>query len=150
MRTTTRALTVGLLAAGAAALVPVGPAVADPQGEAVHLVCGSTHYDITVAPGHGPWTPGLVTDATTVLVPVAFGASQVTLRDAGGATVGTFTEPATAKGSTAKQAGALTCTYSFSDTFTVTAEEAAEEGLPGAGTYTVTGSGSVLVRVTGR
>ena len=151
MRTTARAATVGLLAAGVAVLTPTGAAVADPKGgEDVHLVCGSTHYDILAAPGGGLFTPGLVVDSTTVLVPVRFGAFTATVRNAAGTVVATYAEPAVDKGSTGKQAGALTCTFTETETATLTAAEAAEEGLPGAGTYTFTGTGTVLVQVTGR
>jgi hypothetical protein len=148
MRRTTTAVACGLLVAGVVA--GPGTALADPKkGEPFTLDCGSAGvYDVVVAPGSGTYTPGLDLDSNRVLVPTAFGPFTGTLTGPGGFS-STETEPGSTKGPGA-QRGAVPCEFSITEVFTLTAEEAAAEGLPGAGTYTFVGEGVVFGQVRGR
>jgi hypothetical protein len=143
-----RSLAVALLAAGAAALVPAGVAAADPVGDTFPIACDNgITYTAVGSPGHGAFTPAFDTASNTVLVPVVFGEVTGTLSK-DGSIIDTFTSEGGVKGS-GKQRDLVNCTYTFSDTFTLTEEEATAADLPGAGTYTFAGGGPVAVQIRG-
>jgi hypothetical protein len=77
--------------------------------------------------------------STSVLVPTSFGASTGTFTDSSRTVVDGFTDPPATKGNS-QGAGStpINCTYTFSNTFTVSQSGG---DLP-PGTYTFTGSGS--------
>ena len=127
---------------------PAGTAVADPKGETFELMCanGKT-YTVVTPPGNGDWTPAHDVNSNTVLVPVAFGEFTGTISQ-GGKEIVTFTEEGETKGS-GKQRNTTSCSYAFTESFTLTADEAEAEGLPGAGTYDFEGGGTVLVQIKG-
>ena len=130
-------------------VVPVmaGSAGADPthakNAGPISLVCdnGQTYSAVTNSGNSNTQTfsPAHDIASTSVLVPVSFGAYTGTLTDSSGAVIQQSTDPPATKGNS-QGAGStpINCTYTFSNTFTVT-----EPGgdLP-PGTYTLTGSGS--------
>jgi hypothetical protein len=112
----------------------VGSAGADPQGEEIPLECDNGESYVVNANGNGEFTPGRVADGTAVFVPVGFGPFTFTVTDAQGNVVESGTEPASAKGQSAKGVkDAVTCTFTFGGT---------EDG------FTFEGSGSVVARIT--
>ncbi len=130
-----------LVAAGLAVGVAAAPASADPRkGEIIPLACDNGQSYTIAVNGNGEFTPGHDTDSTSVLVPVAFGAFTGTVTDAEGNVAETFSEPGAAKGQSGKNAkNTVTCTFSFSETFT-------EDGE----TFTFTGGGTVTGFITPR
>ena len=112
----------------------VGAAGADPKGDVIPLECDNGQSYVVNTNGNGEFTPGLVADGTAVLVPVEFGPFSYTVTDGEGNVVESGSEPASAKGRSAKGVkDAVTCTFEFSGT---------EDG------FTFEGSGSVVARIT--
>ncbi len=148
MRTTIKAVAVGMVAAGVAVVAPGGTALADPGGQPFTLTCAGQTYDVTTPPGHGDFTPAFDLNGTRVFIPVSFGAFTGTITGPAGFT-DTFTDPETAVKGSGKQGNTTECTYRFVDTSTLTAAEAAAEGLPGPGTYTFVGTGTVTGQIRG-
>jgi hypothetical protein len=108
--------------------LPVGAAQADPKGDLFTLECdnGET-YAITTPPAEADWTPGFVSDGTSVIRPVAFGDITFTATFPGEEPV-TETQPAMTKpGRIPPNRELITC--GFNETFT-----------DGEGTFTVTGT----------
>ncbi len=111
-----------------------GVAGADPKkGEFITLNCdnGQT-YDIVVN-GNGQWTPAHDLNSNAILKPFAFGPFTGTVTDPQGNVVEQFTEPGESKRA-ARNQRLVECGFSFSGT---------EEG------FTFTGTGTVLVKITG-
>ena len=121
------------LAATAAAAAPVNA----PNAQLVALDCGEAGAFDVVVNGNGPWTPGHLLDGNGVVIPVAFGESAFTVRDAEGNVLDEGTDPAIAKGQgkARRHRATVECTYTL--TFT-------EDG----NTITVTGSATGFL--TGR
>jgi hypothetical protein len=130
-------------------VVPVmaGSAGADPthakNAAPITLVCdnGQTYNAVTNSGNSNVQTfsPAHDIASTSVLVPTSFGPFSGTITDSSGAVIDQFTDPPATKGNSHGAGSApINCTFSFSETFTVT-----ETGgdLP-PGTYTFTGSGS--------
>jgi hypothetical protein len=118
----------------AVALSIAAPAVADPKGETIPLVCDNgVTYAVTVN-GNGAFTPGHDADSKSVLIPTSFGEFHGVITDSTGTVIDEFTDPAVNKGrSTKPRATSLSCTYTIVEQF-----EDPELGL-----LTFTGSGSV-------
>lgn len=148
IRTTSSAV----LAAGLAVSVPPGVAVADPgdAAESFELDCGAAGtFDVVTGDGRGGFTPAFDTSSNKVFIPVVFGSFTGTLTGPGGFEDTESEEGTTVKGS-GKQRSLTTCSYSFEETFELTDEEAEAEGLPGAGVYTFTGTGTVTGQIRAR
>lgn len=138
---TRRTVSCGLL--GAALAVPLSwgaPALADPHGEVIALTCGSTTYQVVVS-GNGEFTPAHDLNSTKVFVPHAFGPFTGTIRDASGAVVDSFTDPAVTQGS-GKQPNDVACTYALSFV-----SDGSDPGFPAG--YTFSGTGTVTGQVAG-
>ena len=133
----------GLVAVGMASTLVVGGASADPKsGGTVPLECDNGSSYVVNTNGNGEFTPGLVDGGTAVFVPVGFGEFTGTIRDASGAVVDTFTEPATSKGQSAKGVkDAVTCTFSFAEV-----SDGSDPEFPEG--WSFEGSGSVVARLT--
>jgi hypothetical protein len=88
--------------------------------------------------GSGP-SPAHDIASTSVLVPISFGAFTGTLTNSSGTVIQQSTDPPATKGNS-QGAGSspINCTFTFSNSFTVTQSGG---DLP-PGTYTFTGSGS--------
>ena len=118
------ASTAALLAA-----VPAAEAHADPtQGGSFTLDCGDAGpIQITTPPGNGEFTPGLLTDAQDVIVPLSFDISgTATLPD--GEVVPLFSDTSAKGGGRAHpNRDTLTCTISEQETVT---DPDDESGLP--------------------
>lgn len=136
-------ITAGLFALGTASALLSGGAGADPQtGFTFPLVCdnGQT-YDVT-SNGNGEFTPAHDIESTTVFVPVAFGPFTGTVRNAQNQVVDSFTDPASAKGQSARGlADPVTCTYSFTEV-----SDGSDPDFPAG--YTFSGVGTAVVRMT--
>jgi hypothetical protein len=112
------------LAGGTATAAPVNA----PNAEIVALDCGDAGTFDVVVNGNGVWTPGHDLNSNAVLIPVAFGESTFTLRDAEGNVLEEGTDPAIAKGkgkARARGRDTVECTYTLSfsedgNTITVT------------------------------
>ncbi len=133
-------------------LSPAGSAAADPKsGETFQVACsnGAT-YSVVTPPANGSFTPAFDVNSNTVLIPVVFDGFTGTVFNEKGEVVGGFTDPTVEVKGSGKQRNLTRCEATFEGTFTLTAEEAVEEGLPGAGTYTFIGSGEVLAQIRGR
>ncbi len=133
MRRALSGVTVGLIAAGLAVLSPAGSAAADPKsGETFQVECenGAT-YSVITPPAEGSFTPGFDVNSNTVLIPVVFDGFEGTVFDENGDEVASFTDPTVEVKGSGKQRNLTRCTATFEGTFTLTAEEAEEEGLPG-------------------
>ncbi len=143
-----RCATAGMLTAGLLLAAPAGTALADPKGETFQLVCenGKT-YTVVTPPGNGNWTPAHDVNSNKVLVPVQFGAFTGTVF-LDGVEQFSFTEEGGETKGSGKQRNRTTCTFTFE--YVLTPEEAAEEGLTEEGTYSFSGSGSVVVQIKGR
>lgn len=155
MKVFRKSLLTGLLAFGLTWAGPVGSASAHGGDEPpLPLSCanGETYY-VVVVPGHGRFTPAHDVQTTAVFIPVSFGDFTGTISTAKGRVVKTFTEPGDTKGS-GKQQDTTECTFSFTEAFTVTQEEAAQVPesdpwyLP-AGKYVFEGRGSVVAQIRG-
>jgi hypothetical protein len=108
--------------------LPVGAAQADPKGDPFTLVCDNDEtYAITTPPAEADWTPGLISDGTSVIRPVAFGVITFTATFPGEEPA-TETQPAMTKpGRIPPNRELITC--EFNETFS-----------EGGGTFTATGS----------
>jgi len=137
-----RTLTVAGL--GLALAVPASfgsSAVADPQnGELIPLTCGSTTYQV-VTNGNGDYTPAHDVSSNRVFVPHAFGVFHGVLRDASGAVVESFDEPASTQGS-GKQKNDVHCTFAFHEV-----SDGSDPEVPAG--WTFDGSGSVTGQIAG-
>jgi hypothetical protein len=137
MRTITRRLASGLavavlgagLAAGAAAADPVNA----PHAQQVAVDCGEAGTFEVVTNGNGEFTPAHDLNSNKVLIPISFGTSTITVRDAEGDVVFEGTEAGRSKGHARVPKGrtAIECTYTLSFP--------AEEGNTATVTGTVTG-----------
>jgi hypothetical protein len=122
------------LAAGAAAAAPVNA----PNAQTVALDCGEAGTFQVVVNGDGAWSPGHDLSSNAILIPVSFGETTGTVRDAAGNVVDEFTDPAMTKGqgkARASHRNPIDCTYTLSF---------AEDG------NTITVSGSVTGFIAGR
>lgn len=122
------------LTAATAAAAPVNA----PSAQTVALDCGEAGTFQVVVNGNGAWSPGHDLNSNAILIPVAFGETTGTVRDAEGNVVDEFTEPATTKGqgkARARHRNPIECTYTLSFT---------EDG------NTITVSGSVTGFIAGR
>lgn len=100
----------------ATSLAIAAPASADPQGEAIPIVCDDgTTTDVTTN-GNGDFTPGHVSGSTSTLVVSSFGEFHGVVTNAEtGELIEEFTEPADFKGRSSKAPrDYVTCTFSFS------------------------------------
>lgn len=111
--------------------ITAAPATADPKGEIIPVDCDNGQsYELAVN-GNGEFTPAHDTASTSMLVPVSFSEFEFTVTDAQGNVVEQGTEPAIAKGQSARgKKNLITCEFTFSGT---------EDGLTFEGTGTVTG-----------
>lgn len=141
-RTIHGSVTIRLAAAAlgvAAAVTIAAPASADPKTHPIEIVCdnGVTYW--AADSGRGQFTPAHDVSSNTVLVPTSFGEFHGVITDSSGAVVEEFTDPAVAKGSSAKSGATLTsCTFTTLGHFEV----------PELGVLTVTGAGTVQALVT--
>jgi hypothetical protein len=137
-----RTLTVAGL--GLALAVPTSfgsSAVADPRnGELIPLTCGSTTYQV-VTMGNGDYTPAHDANSNLMFVPHAFGVFHGELRDASGALVYSFDDPASTQGS-GKQKNDVSCTFVFHEV-----SDGSDPEVPAG--WTFDGSGSVTGQVAG-
>src|SRR6185369_12167996 len=103
------------LAAGTAAAAPVNA----PNAQTVALDCGEAGTFQAVVNGDGAWSPGHDLNSNAILIPVAFGESTATVRDAEGNVIDEGTEPAMTKGqgkARARHRNPIECTYALSFT----------------------------------
>ena len=121
-------------------LAMAAPALADPGGDTFTLVCGGTSYHVTSPPGNGDFTPAFDLDSNRVFIPHAFGPFTGTIRDASGAVVDSFTEPAQTQGS-GKQKNDMSCSFSFHEV-----SDGSDPEFPAG--YTFDGSGTVTGQVS--
>ena len=127
---------------GMASTLLGGGAGADPKADVFPLVCDNGHTYQASANGNGEFTPAHDNGGTAVFVPVSFGPFTGTIRNAQGQVVDTFTEPASAKGQSAKGLkDPVTCTFSFTEV-----SDGSDPEFPAG--YTFSGSGSAVVRLT--
>jgi hypothetical protein len=137
MRTITRRLASGLAVAVLGAGLATGAAAADPvnapHAQQVAVDCGEAGSFQVVTNGNGAFTPAHDLSSNKVLIPVSFGTSTFTVRDAEGNVVFEGAEAGQTKGHARVPKGrtALECTYTL--TFPV------EEGNTATVTGTVTG-----------
>lgn len=115
-------------------------ALADPSGDTFTLVCNGTSYQVATPPGNGDFTPALDLGSNRVFIPHAFGAFTGTIRDASGAVVDSFTEPAGAQGS-GKQKNDVSCSFTFHEV-----SDGSEPDFPAG--YTFDGSGTVTGQIS--
>jgi len=104
------------LLAGAIAAVPAG---ADPvnakNAQLVTVECGDAGTFETVTKGNGDWTPVHDLNSNAVLIPVSFGTTTFTVKDAEGNVVFEETEAARTRGHAKRNGRALIdCTYTLS------------------------------------
>jgi hypothetical protein len=104
------------------------------------VVCGSTTYH-AIGEGNGHFTPAHDLASNTMLIPLSFGVFTGTSRYPDGH-ITVETDPPTAKGQSAKQPGAVNCTYSF-----VFVSDGSDPTGPPAG-FSFTGEGSVVGKIT--
>jgi hypothetical protein len=114
-----RMLSTIVLATGLAVVSAV-PASADPpvpDGATMTLTCGQDVWSITVAPGHGQWTPAMALEGQTVFIPLTFGAAHGVLYDSEGNVVEEFYDDTVVHkgGGHAERGGKelVDCTYVF-------------------------------------
>lgn len=130
-----------------------GPAAADLNiGDAFQIECdnGAT-YGVVTPGGQGAFTPAFDVDSNTVLFPVVLdGFTGTTLGEQGKVIVRLSDDAQDVKGS-GKQRGLARCVATFTETVTLTADEAESEGLPPvADTQTIIGERAVLGQIRGR
>jgi hypothetical protein len=92
--------------------IMAGPAAADPPSSAeftVPITCDGTTYQIGFIPGHGNFTPALVTTGTGVIVPFSF---DLTFTDV---TTGESEHETAVKGA-GSNPDTVTCTINFTST----------------------------------
>lgn len=111
----TRILLAATVALPLAALSALPASAAPAQALPVTVQCGGATYQ-TWANGNGQFTPVHDLGSTSMLIPLAFGASTFTVTDPGGVVVDSGTEEGAAKGQSAHAAGAQWCTYQLSVT----------------------------------
>jgi hypothetical protein len=136
-----RTLTVAGL--GAALVVPASlgsVASADPKGDSFALTCGSTTYQVTTM-GDGEYTPAHDLNSNLMFIPHAFTGFHGVVRDASGALVYSFDEPAGTQGS-GKQKNDVSCTYVFHQV-----SDGSDPEFPAG--YTFDGSGGVSGQIAG-
>ena len=131
----------GWAGTGAAIAAPANARNAQP----LSLSCdnGQTYSAVTNSGNSNAntFSPAHDLNSTSVLVPTSFGEFTFTLTNASGQIVQEFTQPASSKGNAqARGYTPVHCTFTFSQTFTVTQ---AGGDLP-PGTYTFTGTGSAI------
>jgi hypothetical protein len=109
---------------------------------------GVTYTAVANGGGNAPkqsFNPAHDINSTSTLVPTSFGTSTMVLKDSQGNTVDSGTNPPATKGNS-QGAGdtPLNCSFSFSNTFTITMPVTLPDGTQlSPGTYTETISGTV-------
>ena len=135
----------GLAALGLALAATTGAAGADPKGETCELECDNGETYEVITSGSGDFTPALVVDSNTVLVPVEFGAFHGVVRNPAGAIVDEFNDPPTPKGQSGKNLkDPVECEFSFFEV-----SDGSDPEFPAGFTFSATGSVTVRV-VPGR
>ena len=125
--------------AAAAAVSISAPALADPKGHPIEILCdnGATYWAIDQ--GHGQFAPVHDVDSNSILIPTSFGEFHGVITDSTGTVVEEFTYPPAVKGSSTRPRGkSVSCTYFTSGHFDV----------PELGRLDVSGTGTVEAFVT--
>ncbi len=110
-------------------------------------MCDGVEYEVE-GNGNGEFTPVRDKNSNRVFVPISFGDFTGTIFDTGGNEVATFTEEGTFEKGSGKQKSTSVCTFLFEEVSDGSGDPEDEEFLPEG--FTFVGSGTVVVKITGR
>lgn len=141
-----------VVAAGIGAVLatslPVAGSAAAAQPFEATLVCNNGQEYEVEGNGNGDFTPVRDKNSNRVFVPISFGDFSGAIFDEEGVLVDSFTEEGTFEKGSGKQKSDAVCTFEFSEVSDGSGDPDDEHFLPEG--FTFVGSGTVVVKITGR